>query len=542
MKIYKILSIIIFFSSLFSCTNNNEIESLFDKSPEERIEAVIDNYKKILASPQHGWKGYYSSKNDMGGYLVLLDFNESKVKIKSEALDFINRPATEETITYKVGVKQHPELVFESYSVFQAWHDAIVNRELLAGGEFEFTFDKITESEIILKSKTDLLDITYLVLKPAREIDWNLDGLPAMQRKLFGVSPSKVYIDQKLTGASFSKFAELDITKRLLHLEEEEGKVVSHRFGVTRRGIVLLDTLLLNGEHITEFFYKDDEKTIISDSPSQLKIVTLQNPEKRYLKPSFSAELFLVAPKAFVTKSWVYAKSPELETVQTLHIQLKEYDNFIGLELLTNLRTFQLFGAFTIEPIIDFSNNKKLRKIVLMLNKALKNINIENLPNLEEVIITGNEQLKLLDLSKGVPNLREVHAHLNNKFDFTLNVKGASKLEIVKSEHNGWTSLDVTGCSSLRELEVKSGNYYEGESDDTSVPTMPDIQGLSAKEMPNLVKLHVPVSAKCGTNILKFYWDTKKEGRQVQMIHGNALLEPSKGVDPKYIYNDHTCE
>lgn len=543
MKIYKILTIILFFGSLLSCTSNNEPESLFDESPEARIDAVINDYKTILQAPQHGWMGYYSSNNDMGGYLLLLDFDESMVKIKSEALDFINRPVTEETVSYKVGVKQRPEVVFESHSTFHAWHDAMVNRQLLGGGEFEFSFEKITESEIILKSKTDLRDITYLVLKPAREVDWNFDGLPAMQRKLFGVSPSRVYINQKLTGGSFSKFVEMDITKRLLHLEEEDGKVASHRFGVTRRGIVMLDTLVLNGERITEFLYKDAENTIVSDSPSKLKIETLPNAEKRYLKPTFSDELFAQAPKAFVTKTWVYAKSPELKTVLDLTIQLKDYPNYIGLELLTNLRTFQLFGAFVVEPVIDFSNNKELRKIVMMINKSLKTVTIENLPNLQEVVISGNEKLTSINLSQGLPNLKEVYAHVNNIHDFSMNLKGAPNLLRVKAENNGWKSLDVTGCSSLEELLVKSGNSYEGESDDYSVPTMPDIQGLSAQEMPNLVKLYVPISAKCGANVLKFYWDTKKEGRQVQMIYGNSLLEPDKGpIDPKYYYNDHTCE
>ena len=541
MKIIKIfLSLLLAVGLFVSCDNDNGPINLFDKSPEERVSQIISDYKNILTAPQHGWMGYYSSNNHMGGYLLLLDFDETTVRIKSEALGFINVPIKDEKITYKVGVKQFPELVFESHSIFQTWHDAVLpGKGMLGGGEFQFLFDRISENEIVLKSKTDVKDITYLTLRPAREIDWNLDGLPAMERKLFNVSPPKLIVSQKLVGSNYSKFAELDIKDRMLYLEEEEGKVASLRFGVTRKGIVLLDTLVVNGENITEFLFNDSQNTVVSDSPGKLKIINIQNPEVRYIKPMFSEELMPLAPRAFVTKTWVYTKSSQLKEVRKLAIILKEYSNYYGLEFLTNLKEFELRGSFTANPEIDFSKNKELRVISFLFNFAMTEVVIENLPNLEVVVVTANEMVTNLDFTKSLPKLKEVHAHLNNKTNFSMNLKGLSSLEILQSQQNGWKSLDVTGCSSLKELRINSGNNFENESVDDSMPTITDITGLSASAMPNLWKLWVPSTAKCGTNVWNFYTDAKAEGRSISMMHGNSLITPEK--DPHYIYNSNTC-
>lgn len=541
MKIFKILLSLLLVSGLFmSCENDNGPIDLFDKSPEERVNQTIADYKNILATPQYGWIGYYSSNNDMGGYLLLLDFDETTVRIKSEALDFINVPIKDEKITYKVGVKQYPELVFESYSIFQTWHDAsLPGKGMLGGGEFQFLFDRISENEIVLKSKTDVKDVTYLTLRPARQIDWNLDGLPAMERKLFNVSPSKLIISQKLTGSNYSKFVELDIKNRMLYLEEEEGKVASMRFGVTRRGIVLLDTLAVNGENITEFLFSDSENTVVSDSPGKLKITNVQNEEVRYIKPMFAEELLPLAPKAFVSKTWVYTKSPQLKEVRRLAVTLKEYSSFYGIEFLPNLREFELRGSFAVDPKIDFSKNKELRSISLLLNLAMTEVVIENLPNLEVVVVTANTLVSNLDLTKSLPKLKEVHAHLNDRNNFSMNLKGLSTLEMIQARQNGWKSLDVTGCSSLKELCINSGNNVDNESDDDSTPTILDITGLSATAMPDLIKLWVPSTAKCGTNVWNFYKDAKAEGRAIHMMHGNSLITPEK--DPQYIYNSNTC-
>lgn len=537
MKILNYIIVGMLLIGAAACTPN-EIEDVFDASPEERITQLQQELNQALAYPEYGWKGYYGSVNTCGGYLVLLRFEEGKVTIKSEAVGLIKYPETEETITYHVGVKQRPELVFESYSLFQAWHGAVVGGEPLKNGEFVFNFDKISQDEIVLKSKSDLKDITYLRLTPAKRTDWSMNGLSDMDRKLYAVSPTTEVLNQKLVGSSYARFAELDAANRILYLEEAPGKAKSYRYGVSRKGIVLLDTLYAEGEAITEFVYDESGRTIVSDSPSKLTITTNSSYPTEYIKPSFADELRPMVPTAFPTPKWMYVKHPDLKNVKRLEVTLKNYQTFYGLEFLPNLEDFRLVGVFSANPKIDLSKNLKLKKVLFLMNTLLDRVDLSNLPELEEVTCTSNPMLRELDLSSSAAKLKRVIAHMNNTTEFKLNVKGASKLLTLESQQNGWTAVDITGCSSLREVLLNSGNSTENESADTSHPTMTDITGLDANEMPLLEKLFVPLSAKLGDNVKRFYFETKAKGRQVLMMYGHSLIKPD--THPQYIYTDKT--
>ena len=59
-----------------SCTNG-DVDSVFDKTPEERVEALKSEYSDILTSSPHGWKVYFSSVNTTGQWLVLMDFDKN---------------------------------------------------------------------------------------------------------------------------------------------------------------------------------------------------------------------------------------------------------------------------------------------------------------------------------------------------------------------------------------------------------------------------------------------------------------------------------
>ncbi len=539
MKMLKYITAGVLLMGAAACTHS-EIEDVFGASPEERIAQLQQDYNQILAYPEYGWKGYYGSVNKHGGYLVLLRFEDGKVTIKSEAVGLIKYPESEETITYHVGVKQRPELVFESYSLFQAWHGAIVGGELLKDGEFVFNFDKITQDEVILKSKSDLKDITYLRLTPAKKTDWSMTGLSDMERKLYAVSPATEILNQKLVGGSYARFVELDAANRMLYLEEAPGKAKAHRYGVSRRGIVLLDTLYAGGEAITEFIYDESRRTIVSDSPTGLTVTTDENYPIEYVKPSFADELRPAVPEAFPTPKWMYVKHADLKNVKRLEVTLKNYQTFYGLEFLPNLEDFRLVGVFSANPRVDLSKNLKLKKVLFLMNTLLDRVDLSNLPELEEVTCTSNPMLKELDLRTSAAKLKRVVAHMNNAAEFRLNVSGAAKLLRLEAQQNGWTAVDITGCSSLREVLLNSGNSTENESADVSHPTMTDITGLSAAGMPLLEKLFVPLSAKLGDNVKRFYFDTKAEGRKVLMMYGHSLIKPD--THPQYIYTDATFD
>ncbi len=525
--------------SMGGCKNDSDYD-VFDKSPEQRVAELKSEYIRILSAPENGWIGYYGSTNSKGGYTVLLKFDGDRVKIKSEAIDFMNAPETEETITYRIGVKQLPELVFESHALFHRWQDfrdPTVN--MLKDGEFQFTFDSIKEDEIILRSKSDLTDPTIFTLRPAKPIDWNFDGLGEMQSLLYRLnSVSQPTVTHVFATSEGERFAELDPTNRLLTIETEEGKAKAHRYALTRNGIRLLEPLRLGSETITDFNYSYAEKTIVSDSPGKLALKKSSSSEVRYFKPQFADELRELAPEAFPAHNWVWAKSPALSNVIKIEIVLKNYTDLYGLEFLPNLRIFKLIGS-QIDTRFDLSRNKHLRVVTVLLNPELTQVRLEGLTELQEVLVTGSPLLKSLTLTD-IPTLKEVRADLNHRSDFTLILKGNPALRYVRSQQNGLKHLDITGCSGLEELLVNSGNLPGETSPDDSTPTIADLTGLDAKAMPKLRILYIPPSARCGTAVKKFYYDTKAEGRAVTMMFGHALINTPENY-PDKVYTPDAC-
>ena len=75
---------------LLAC-EDYEPEYLFDASPEERLDQIINDYSEVLTAPENGWIGFYTSVNNIGGFAVLLKFEkDGNVTIKNEAVGFAN--------------------------------------------------------------------------------------------------------------------------------------------------------------------------------------------------------------------------------------------------------------------------------------------------------------------------------------------------------------------------------------------------------------------------------------------------------------------
>ena len=229
-----------------------------------------------------------------------------------------------------------------------------------------------------------------------------------------------------------------------------------------------------------------------------------------------------------------------MEKVEILDVILKDYPDFYGIEYLTNLKSLTIMGIFNTDSHIDISKNKKLRRLTLMLNPKLSDIKFDHLEELEEVVLTSNPQLKNIDMRTSCKNLKRFYAHMCNPVDFTVNLSGASKLVNMKAQQNGWKYLDITGCTALESLMINSGGAAENHETDISLSSLTDIEGLDASVQTKLNEVFIPKSAVCGTNIVRFYKDCKKEGRNLLMMYGHSLINPE--TNPENIYNENTCK
>ena len=316
----KIIYIVSLLSLVMLGGCKNEMEELFDESPDVRAEKYNLNNKKILVDQDLGWVGYYSSIDQIGAWKIAMKFNANgEVRLKSEKINIsaqfkykrfdeessvvkeysenipvIDIDAKDETINYDIVTSQTSKLVFKSHCVLNEWHSAdnlamIVGHEVLTepilGGEFQFTIQSATASRVELKSLTDKGDYkTCIVLTPATAADWNdvaLDKVEtiksALKTKNLKYFRNLVVGDPKITQADLVKpggQVDIDESNRVLrfsYLKDDKIEFSLHRFAITETGFVLVDSLTLaDGRKITRFAY-DDETDIFSCSDSDLK-------------------------------------------------------------------------------------------------------------------------------------------------------------------------------------------------------------------------------------------------------------------------------
>lgn len=111
-KIYFILLAVLGLT-LQSCLM--EEKELFDKTPAERMEAYLDEYKTLLESAEEGWLlQYYPEENQSyGGYAYILKFTDKDVTAWFQLDDDIETPVTS---LYKMTPDDGPVVTFDTYN------------------------------------------------------------------------------------------------------------------------------------------------------------------------------------------------------------------------------------------------------------------------------------------------------------------------------------------------------------------------------------------------------------------------------------------
>ena len=89
-----------------------EEKEVFDKTPAERMDAFLAEYKTLLESSENGWLFEYYPQKDQayGGYNYVLKFKDGYVTAWLELAD------KEETSTYKMTPDDGPVLSFDTYN------------------------------------------------------------------------------------------------------------------------------------------------------------------------------------------------------------------------------------------------------------------------------------------------------------------------------------------------------------------------------------------------------------------------------------------
>ncbi|MGZ2371350.1 DUF4302 domain-containing protein [Ancylomarina sp. YFZ004] len=116
---------------------NNDFESEFDLSPDERASEAVKEFKEALISSEYGWlTHYYPNPDKLGSVTYMLKFEETgTVNMNWELYDYSDEAE------YSVKMLEKPLLIFDTYSKFSKMTDpeiGIAGKGF--GGELEFGF------------------------------------------------------------------------------------------------------------------------------------------------------------------------------------------------------------------------------------------------------------------------------------------------------------------------------------------------------------------------------------------------------------------
>ena len=129
-----------------------EEKEVFDKTPAERMDAFLAEYKALLESNENGWLFEYYPQKDQayGGYNYILQFKDGYVTAWLELTD------KEETSTYKMTPDDGPVLSFDTYNAnLHFFAEASPSQYQGLQGDYEYNILGKSEdgSEIYVKGR-----------------------------------------------------------------------------------------------------------------------------------------------------------------------------------------------------------------------------------------------------------------------------------------------------------------------------------------------------------------------------------------------------
>lgn len=281
-RIYRLL-LVCFLAILFlpSCSDR-DVDYLFDGSVNERFEKLKTDYVKVFTSAENGWIGYYSPNAKVGGFVLLMKFDDKgNVEMASDYEHGNNDNKT----TYRIDKTLKIQLVFESHGILQKIYETGRNG---VNGEYVFFIKSVKDDEIILESATDFgydgSGITELKLTKAKPEYWNLKPIYENSPKLAnGYLTDKyfraMYVEGSGAKKAFSYVEGYDDTKinryAIVKGENSEGQIVSEKvsIAVTYDGMKFIKPYTINGKEVSDFKYDETNNRFVSSDGGQKTII-----------------------------------------------------------------------------------------------------------------------------------------------------------------------------------------------------------------------------------------------------------------------------
>lgn len=290
----------------YSCSGD-VVKDLFEKTPEERIGDIKQQYSRILTEAPHGWKTYFGTSNHLGRWLILMKFSEnSKVTMKCDPVDYYYRSGVkfEDPITYRVDYSQSAELVFESFSQFSAWNEFAVDTnadgafDKYAGPETQFIFEKYENGKLYMKGKSNIGvgkkqdEIITYVFEQATEADWQFSEIAEIKKNINYDQNKGKYQRLFYKGNFLENLFFIDAESRVVlyrYMDGDRDFFKSLPFYITKTGFSLVTPLVVKGVGTVQHFEFDLARNAIVESSIPDLQVAYTNKEAAVQRMTFNS-------------------------------------------------------------------------------------------------------------------------------------------------------------------------------------------------------------------------------------------------------------
>lgn len=258
----RILFYITCFAALLLQACNNEVDDLFDKSAQERMDEELRTCQELLVSAENGWilEYYPQSKQEYGGYCMTVKFDGLHVTAASE---ITGDPTYTVSSLYSLKSDVGPTLNFDSYNDilhYFADPDYSLGAGLGAGyeGDYEFTIMSHTDNEIVLQGKKTKNTMHMYKLEESSE--------SYLSKVLAITNAMEPQIDKFESTINGQQVTVLPENRQITIQAGEESQTMAYMY--TDQGLRLYETMDINGTEVIDIAWSADQHTFIyEDQP-----------------------------------------------------------------------------------------------------------------------------------------------------------------------------------------------------------------------------------------------------------------------------------
>ncbi|MBQ8421645.1 MAG: DUF4302 domain-containing protein [Bacteroidales bacterium] len=310
-KIYLIL-LAVLGMTVTSCIM--EEKELFDKTPAERMEAYLDEYRTLLASAEEGWLlQYFPEENQSyGGYTYVLQFSKDSVTAYFQLDEDIATPVSS---LYKMTPDDGPVITFDTYNEnihYFATPD-ISNYEALHGDyEFRIVGKNPEATEVYMKGKRT--NNSYTLVKFSGDPVDYLNTINAVESSM-GAPAYRMIMDADTTVCSISGNV-FEFEYNVYTPEDTTVVTGTASFCYTPEGADFYAPVEINGTEYTNLVF-DAENGTLSTEDGKITIIQVIPPLN----------------ELFVLGNWFIKYSTLGSYAQSYFDMVKQGEDAIGEEL-----------------------------------------------------------------------------------------------------------------------------------------------------------------------------------------------------------------